>query len=280
MQALGVDVSGVVVKLARTNLRAAIAQSPTLRKADVSFVRGDVLATHVSHSTNRVGSHDSEPVRTSPTNSHLHIQRKRRPTFSRSKLRPSDPAPPLHDLLSEQKSDFDILIANPPYISSAFRDGTTARSVRAFEPRSALVPPHDHGRVNDSTEKDTSGEGDMFYRPLLQHAVAVNAKVVLLEVGDMAQAVRVARLALKMLDVDNIQGGERMWKGVEIWGDGVGDEGEAVLSEDTEVMKERNSQGQSQHLRIPMLGCGQDADGLRGRAIMCWKGSGSLKSQQ
>jgi methylase of polypeptide subunit release factors len=95
----------------------------------------------------------------------------------------------------------DILISNPPYISSTDYVRTTARSVRDYEPKLALVPP---------TSQDTrTADGDAFYPRLLEIAIQVEAKVVLLEVADLAQAERVATMAAE----------SGHWQGIEIWRD-------------------------------------------------------------
>jgi len=96
----------------------------------------------------------------------------------------------------------DIIISNPPYISAkAFRT-TTARSVRHFEPRLALVP-------HNWRHTDSEHDGDAFYPRLLAIANELEAKAMLAEVADMEQALRVAALAVK----------ERCWEGIEIWRD-------------------------------------------------------------
>ncbi|KAF2836891.1 S-adenosyl-L-methionine-dependent methyltransferase, partial [Patellaria atrata CBS 101060] len=92
----------------------------------------------------------------------------------------------------------NILTANPPYISlSSFR--TTPRSVRSFEPRAALVPP-------SSPTLSDQAQGDRFYPRLLEIADEVGAEVVLVEVADMAQALRVVGMARG-----------RGWEGLEVW---------------------------------------------------------------
>lgn len=95
--------------------------------------------------------------------------------------------------------EVDILISNPPYISAKAFGTTTARSVRRFEPKLALVPEQAGG----------SNDGDLFYPHLLRHARQLNAKIVLFEVADMDQAKRVASLLLQ----------DDLWDTVEIWKD-------------------------------------------------------------
>ncbi|KAK5120088.1 hypothetical protein LTR85_006569 [Meristemomyces frigidus] len=98
--------------------------------------------------------------------------------------------------------EYDILISNPPYISSKAFQTTTARSVRLFEPKLALVP------CRPSTEA-AAHDGDVFYPRLLHLAEQLSTKIVLFEVADMDQAQRVASLAVK----------QGIWDGIEIWRD-------------------------------------------------------------
>lgn len=102
--------------------------------------------------------------------------------------------------ISPDKQNYEVLISNPPYISSrAFRI-MTAASVRRYEPKLALVPPH-------SPTQQVVEDGDAFYPKLYDIAKSVNSKVVLFEVADMEQACRVAAMAGKH------------WAIVEIWRD-------------------------------------------------------------
>lgn len=109
----------------------------------------------------------------------------------------------------------DVLISNPPYISRKEYYETTARSVRHFEPRMALVPPPINSK--DRTDPQTP-DGDRFYPQLLNIADATEAKVVVLEVSGQAQAARVASMALNT----------GKWDHVEIWRDEPGAHASAV----------------------------------------------------
>ena len=117
---------------------------------------------------------------------------------------PHNPFPVLRALQENAQSSvtptFDILISNPPYISSSDYIHTTSRSVRKFEPRLALVPPN---------SKATTHDGDLFYPHLLHLAEQVEAQVVLFEVANLEQAKRVAAMAVA----------EDIWDGVMIWRD-------------------------------------------------------------
>ena len=118
-------------------------------------------------------------------------------------------------------TDWDVVICNPPYISSKDYMRTTYSSVRRFEPRIALVPPSAHA-------KDSQHDGDLFYPHILLQANRLNAKIVLLEVADLDQAKRVAALTLP----------QGTWSGIEIWRDEPGrlaEVSESVIINDKEV---------------------------------------------
>ncbi|KAJ5180348.1 hypothetical protein N7492_003558 [Penicillium capsulatum] len=83
--------------------------------------------------------------------------------------------------------EVDVLVSNPPYISTSdFRNGTTARSVRLFEPRLALVPP-----ATVDSEMRTGRPEDIFYHHLLSLSRRAGASITVLECGDIKQARRV-----------------------------------------------------------------------------------------
>lgn len=107
------------------------------------------------------------------------------------------------------RANWDVVISNPPYISPQAFNRTTSRSVRNYEPKLALVPPH-------RSREDTVGEsctdaaiGDAFYPRLLHIAQQVRAKIILMEVADLEQAKRVVKLALS----------NESWDGCAIWKD-------------------------------------------------------------
>ena len=131
---------------------------------------------------------------------------------------------------------WDILTSNPPYISPAAYWKTTTRSVRAFEPKTALVPPSVEGA------SDTE-QGDAFYPRLLDIARDVEARVVLLEVADMDQAVRVAQMARKL----------NIFTGIEIWRDWPDQNEESTGAE------QENKGG------FRVIGTGH------GRSVLCWR---------
>lgn len=108
---------------------------------------------------------------------------------------------------SREDGGCDVLICNPPYISTWGFTHQTERSVRKYEPKLAQVPmityPGDH-------EPE-----DVFYARLLDIGARRRASVMLFEVGDLAQALRVVRMALKHQELKS------KWRTVrvEIWRD-------------------------------------------------------------
>ncbi|TDZ74234.1 Mitochondrial N(5)-glutamine methyltransferase MTQ1 [Colletotrichum trifolii] len=85
----------------------------------------------------------------------------------------------------------DVLVSNPPYISNrvwTYGRGQMGYSVRKYEPKLALVPGED-APVYEGCE-----HADVFYKRLLDVAGSLRPRVVLFEVGDEEQALRVVRL--------------------------------------------------------------------------------------
>ncbi|KAJ5333307.1 uncharacterized protein N7506_007090 [Penicillium brevicompactum] len=159
----GVDISPVALSLAQKNLEhnRQLGQLTPQAATDINFHRADVLGD---------GSESVASIR--------------------SLLRSlgSDYQPSEH-------SQCDLLISNPPYISRAeFRNGTTARSVRLFEPELALVPP--------AVSEDCAPE-DIFYRRILTLADELQTRLVVLECGDLAQAQRVIALHERLASNQN-----------------------------------------------------------------------------
>jgi methylase of polypeptide subunit release factors len=103
-----------------------------------------------------------------------------------------------------KKADVNIIIANPPYISQEAFETETTRSVRNWEPKLALVPEkrpisdvfeHPPSEVLKAVE--TTDAADIFYQRLLVlHSDVFKSQVLLMEIGDDAQALRVAKTAL------------------------------------------------------------------------------------
>ncbi|KAF9881150.1 quinate permease [Colletotrichum karsti] len=85
----------------------------------------------------------------------------------------------------------DVLVSNPPYISRdvwTYGQGQMGYSVRKYEPKLALVP-------GDSTPVyEGCDHADVFYARLLDVARWLRPNILLFEVGDLEQALRVVRL--------------------------------------------------------------------------------------
>ncbi|KAI0135681.1 S-adenosyl-L-methionine-dependent methyltransferase [Daldinia grandis] len=95
--------------------------------------------------------------------------------------------------LASGRGAVDILVSNPPYISQEGFDRDTERSVRNHEPRLALVP----GPLADNSLYATVLPQDVFYARILDVAAILRPRFVVLEVGDLPQAVRVVQMALE-----------------------------------------------------------------------------------
>ena len=127
---------------------------------------------------------------------HLLLRAKTEVSFLERSIFDSDDIPRLD-------KPWDLLVSNPPYISPEQFKRTTARSVRNHEPKSALVPSSYALTSNDAAV------GDAFYPRILDMAGTVEAKILLVEVADLAQARRVGSMVLK----------DARWVGCEIWRD-------------------------------------------------------------
>ncbi|KAJ5204048.1 uncharacterized protein N7498_004927 [Penicillium cinerascens] len=182
MIVLGVDLSPIALNLAQKNLDHNVDKGLLSRRAstDIHFQRADVLGR----------SDSSIPA----------VEEVLPKYFSQS------------GALSEPSATrCDLLISNPPYISaSEFRDGTTARSVRLFEPRLALVPP-----ATGSTEDAQDRPEDIFYRRILTLSIKLQAKVTVLECGDMTQAGRVVEMYTAMTSSHSDHSSAEIWPSTE-----------------------------------------------------------------
>lgn len=131
----------------------------------------------------------------------------------------------------------DVLVSNPPYISQYGFDHGAERSVRSYEPREALIPEvrtddddnNDEPAAAAATERRRSYEmrydcppEDVFYGRLYEIARTLKPSVMLFEVGDTEQAVRVARMAEKLLppaaDSDTTEWYVEIWRDEPLWG--------------------------------------------------------------
>jgi methylase of polypeptide subunit release factors/DNA-directed RNA polymerase specialized sigma24 family protein len=203
LRALGIDVSGGALRLAAHNLQRA-------RRSPVWVGKGDAIG------------YLQADVLANPFADGVHSRRRLAVSTALRHAR----LPHL----------WDILISNPPYISPNNYWNTTTRSVRGFEPKLALVPPPQPG----STDAE---QADAFYPPILDIASEVEAKLVLLEVADLDQALRVARAARAL----------RIFDGVEIWRD----------------QPDEPADPSPKTAEFPVLGRGS------ARSVVCWRGAGA-----
>jgi methylase of polypeptide subunit release factors len=116
----------------------------------------------------------------------------------------------IFDGLPKHIGPIDIIISNPPYISKAKFNTETTRSVRNWEPKLALVP--ELPSLLKYTQSPSVATEDIFYYHLLSIYQASSSKVLLMEVGDEEQAVRVVKLALRDMDIE-------FQNRIEIWRD-------------------------------------------------------------
>lgn len=103
---------------------------------------------------------------------------------------------------------WDVMVCNPPYVSRWAFAHQTARSVRNYEPKIAQVPAVAYGGGAVRRE-------DVFYARLLDIAARLRPRVMLFEVGDLKQALRVAEMALGHKDI----AGSGSDVNVEVWRD-------------------------------------------------------------
>lgn len=151
---------------------------------------------------------------------------------------------------------FDVVTANPPYISRLGFNRDTERSVRNFEPRLALVPVGDGG--------EEGRPEDIFYGRIVERAEGVGARILVMEVAGTEQAGRVARM---------VRGRGRGWGRVEVWRDfpdGVAGEGvEGRIGGDERIGGRGVIEGEGElGEEIVLRGVGE------GRSVVCWRAVG------
>lgn len=157
LQILGIDISPKALNLARSNLRHNLHRGQLAPQASdqIEFHQADVLGRGVE-SISGVEELLSKHVCLEASN-------------------------------GDSGSTIDLLISNPPYISTSdFRNGTTARSVRLFEPKLALVPP-----IVKSGSAGSHRPEDIFYGHILGLSLKLRPRLTVLECGDLGQARRV-----------------------------------------------------------------------------------------
>ena len=189
---IGVDISHHALELACQNrsiykrrpenqVNILKLENPTRQqRSNISFYQADILANN--------GDERMQSLQPGKDDA-LHCMKN--PTFNES----------FHLVNGRFKKGVEVLISNPPYISPSSYRRETARSVRDFEPKLALVPPE---------SQPGHDLGDSFYPRLIELTDQLSVKMALFEVADMAQATRVVAMALDGLPPDY---------SVEIWRD-------------------------------------------------------------
>ena len=191
---MGIDISPKALSLARSNLNHNLQLGLLNNRAstDIQFHRANVL---------------SPPPPTNPTSdSEFDTLPPPVETILREYFNVSNEADEVdHLTLSPTKVQCDLLISNPPYISKKdFRNGTTSRSVRLFEPKLALVPPSPLPNTPEPTSRYGNASccdqpEDIFYRSILELGYKLETKVIVLECGDLQQADRVVDMHRSMV---------------------------------------------------------------------------------
>lgn len=186
LRVMGIDISSKALSLARKNLDHNLQQGLLTHRAstDIQFHRADVLGFPPGAD----GGDDADGI---PNVEKILSEYFDQPGETEMSEAPLNLEP-----------GCDLLISNPPYISSSdFRNGTTARSVRLFEPKLALVPPlpPQFQQSPNPTPTPTSAMGDVrpediFYRRILELSYKLRTKVTVLECGDIKQAERVIEM--------------------------------------------------------------------------------------
>lgn len=158
---LGIDISSTAIRLANLNIKHNIQRgllSDRSRK-EVKFCQGDVFNGDQRNvpGIDEILGHTFSPI-------------------CGERLEPSEHA------------DWDVLVSNPPYISSqSYQNGPTSRSVRHFEPKIALVPPMESMRdIPGMYRKE-----DLFYYRLVALSFKLSVRLTVLECGDREQGSRV-----------------------------------------------------------------------------------------
>ncbi|KAM7219922.1 putative mitochondrial N(5)-glutamine methyltransferase mtq1 [Rhypophila decipiens] len=190
LQVVGLDISPKAINLARENI--VYNNLLPRQNQSISFHKGDILSP--SKNINELIMGMGSPSLSSPIS-----PQQEEPSNLKDKEEPARADP--ENRISRNK--WDLIISNPPYISSTSFSRDTTRSVRNFEPKLALVPPPQvatGATDNDSTISLTSiccRPEDIFYARILDLSRrTLKPRRILFEVADLRQARRVVELAL------------------------------------------------------------------------------------
>ncbi|KAK1760963.1 HemK family methyltransferase [Echria macrotheca] len=119
---------------------------------------------------------------------------------------------------TEKAKKYDLLISNPPYISPRAFATQTARSVRNYEPRLALVPSPS---LAASSYPSAARQEDVFYARLVDIVSIKKPRRVLFEVAGWEQALRVVGMVLDDMRLRGENYTLEIWRD---WPDGSKDE--------------------------------------------------------
>lgn len=211
---LGLDISNSALDLFVKNIahNASIVKNPDLNNTIIPL-HGNVL--NCAYTTNKfpVSLFSKDLPSSNSSSSKSHITSKNNSSISRSNLHTENTA--LYESIEKTNSlnvaSVDLITSNPPYISKELIQNPlhTDKSVRLFEPRLAL---------EGNTE---------FYAAIFHHAMALNAKAVVCEVGSQAQIDFMKTLAngsnvgWDSISVNDSNGSPRvvaLWKKDSEWG--------------------------------------------------------------
>lgn len=158
------------------------------------------------------------------------------------------------------ESIFDIIVSNPPYIAPEdFRPGgRTSKSVRKYEPHLALVPPP------PSPSDSHVSRADQFYPALLRIARATSPKLLVMEVGDTAQALRVRDLCEHYLPAPSAPDGRP--RRIEIWRD----DGTVVVVPDAPGTPDTQQRRHDELSRLATLSDPESDADVECRAVVVW----------
>jgi len=154
-------------------------------------------------------------------------------------------------------SSSDIIVANPPYISTSAFYKETAKSVRNYEPRLALVPDPSAASTDDPAPADNPHPGDTFYPRLASIADTTDTSLILMEVGSMTQAKRIAGHFASLTTLTPAGDTVPAWHAIEIWCDG-------ILAEGAQTRRIHRSG----LFHIPIVG---PKEVTHGRTVVCWR---------
>lgn len=153
----------------------------------------------------------------------------------------------LFTVADDRAKGCDVLVCNPPYVSRWAFSHQTARSVRNYEPRIAQVPAVEYGGGGAVRHED------VFYARLLDVAARLRPKVMLFEVGDLGQALRVAEMVLRHGELAGLSStvSAEVWRD---WPDAAPDEDEEVSAKVLDGSREVHIRG-SGHGRSVFIQC-------------------------